>query len=66
MALHRLCFDATDSDTRGDSHQVGAILYDQVNDRLGLINASQELLVKDDDVETAISSLTRWNTQLDI
>lgn len=58
MALHKLIFDPTDSDTRGDTHTVGAVLYDKANDRLGVINASNELLVKDDDIETAIENIS--------
>lgn len=50
MALHKLTFDATDATSRAASAQVGAILYDSVNDRLGVINASQQLEVHDADV----------------
>lgn len=55
--LHRLIFDPTDADTRADSAKVGAILYDAVNDRLGVINASQELQVRDDDANTSLESI---------
>lgn len=57
MALHDIKFDVTDANTRAETHSVGAVLYDAVNDRLGLINASQELLVKDTDAETAINTV---------
>lgn len=50
MALHRLVFDGTDADTRAASAKVGAVLYDETNDRLAVINASNELLVHDADV----------------
>ena len=58
MALHKITFDSTSAAGRAATHQIGAVLYDSVNDRLGLINASQELLVKDTDIKTALDLLT--------
>lgn len=58
MALHKLIFDPTDANTRGDTHTVGAVLYDKANDRLGVINASNELLVHDEDVKVALGDLS--------
>ena len=57
MALHKLVFDTTDADSRLASAQVGAVLYDAANDRLGVINASNELQVRDDDVNTALATI---------
>ena len=48
--LDHIFFDTTDADTKADTHTIGAILYDKVNDRLGVINAAQELLVHDQDI----------------
>lgn len=63
MALHRLLFDTTDADTRADGAKVGAILYDAVNDRLGIINSDQELLVHDQDVIDALAGDLNVNLQ---
>lgn len=65
MALHKLVFDATDAVTRAASAQVGAVLYDSVNDRVGVINASQELQVRDDDANTALSTIAGDTTSID-
>lgn len=60
-------FDTTDADTRADGAKVGAILYDAVNDRLGVINGDQELLVHDQDVLDQLQSgVTVTATDLDI
>lgn len=56
MALHKLIFDTTDANTRADSHTVGAVLYDAANDRLGVINASNQLEVHDADVLSQLQS----------
>ena len=67
MALHKLTFDATDATSRAASAQVGAILYDSVNDRLGVINASQQLEVHDADVLSQLQTgVTVSATDLDI
>lgn len=76
MALHKLLFDVTSADTRSDTHTVGAVLYDKANDRLGVINASNELLVHDADILSELQggisiddgggSITVDATQLDI
>lgn len=56
MALHKLIFDTTSATTRADSHTVGAVLYDAANDRLGVINASNQLEVHDADVLSQLQS----------
>lgn len=62
--IHKLIFDTTDADTRAASHSVGAILYDAVNDRLGVINASSELQVRDDDANTSLDNIETEITSL--
>lgn len=65
--LHKLIFDTTDATTRAAGHQVGAILYDAANDRLGVINASNQLEVHDSDVLSQLQSgVTVSATDLDI
>ena len=57
MGLHKLIFDTTDATTRSDSHTVGAVLYDAVNDRLAVINVSQELEVHDTDANASLDNI---------
>lgn len=63
--IHRLLFDTTDANTRAASAQVGAVLYDAANDRLGVINASNELQVRDDDANTTLASILADSTSID-
>lgn len=64
---NKILFDTTDANTRSDTDQVGAVLYDSVNDRLAVINASQQLEVHDTDVLAKLNSgVTVTATQLDI
>jgi hypothetical protein len=65
--LHKLVFDGTDATSRAASAQVGAILYDKANDRMGVINAAQELTVHDADVlAQLVSGVAVTATDLDI
>lgn len=50
MALHKILFDSSSAAGRADTHSIGAVLYDQFNDRLAVINASNQLEVHDADV----------------
>ena len=56
MALHKIIFDPTDADSRAGTHTVGAVLYDKANDRLGVINASNQLEMHDADVLAQLQS----------
>jgi len=63
----QVLFDTTSATTRSDTDSIGAVLYDAVNDRLGVINASQELEVHDTDVlAQLVSGVTVSATDLDI
>lgn len=53
---HKLVFDTTDAATISASDKVGAVLYDAANDRLAVINASQQLEVHDADVLSQLQS----------
>lgn len=54
----QITFDVTDADTIADSDKVLVHLFDPNSGNQGSINASNELLVKDGDVETAVQAVT--------